>query len=153
MKMLHENPSDSKTTTTPQPQTTSTAPLTSRIDHAVVVVGIVVRSLVVIAPVARAARLCQYPCASQAFMAEDLQRMRCSTGTRNSKRQDEHNDLCASVHCCREQVVVLEVPSWVLPADVVLSDKTKDEVDGHTGVDADAEVAEVPADQGGVKVV
>jgi hypothetical protein len=79
--------------------------------------------------------------------------MRCSTCARNSKRQDEHNDLCASVHCCREHIVVLQVPSRVLPSDVVLGDETKDEVDGHAGVDADAEIAEVPADQCGVEVV
>jgi len=79
--------------------------------------------------------------------------MRCSTGARNCERQDEDNNLCASVHCCREQVVVLEIPSWVLPSDIVLSDKTEDEVDGHAGVDADAKVAEVPADQCGVEVV
>ena len=79
--------------------------------------------------------------------------MRCSTSARNSKRQDEHNDLCASVHCSREQVVVLQVPSWVLPSDIVLSDEAEDEVDGHAGVDADAEIAEVPANQCGVEVV
>jgi len=83
---------------------------------------------------------------------KDLLRMRSSTCSSNSKGQDEHNDPYTSVHHCREKVVVSELPSWVLPWSVVL-DKAEDEVNGYTGVDADANVAEVPADQRGVEVV
>lgn len=80
------------------------------------------------------------------------ERMGFTTTTRNRERKDEDHNLCASVHGCRDKIVVFDKQLWVVLANPELTDESKNEEHCERAVDADEQVAHIPENDRWVEV-
>lgn len=80
------------------------------------------------------------------------ERMGFTTATRNRKGEDKHHNLGASVHGCRDKIVVLDKQLWVVLANPELTDESKNKEHGKRTVDADKQVAHVPENDRWVEI-
>lgn len=76
-----------------------------------------------------------------------------STCSLHCKGRDENQELCTSTNGCGENVVILQEPFRILLADPELNEEADGEIHHDRRVDANWEVAEIPADDGGNEVV
>lgn len=75
-----------------------------------------------------------------------------ATATKHSKCQNKDHNLSAAIQGRGDNIIVLDKELRIMLSEIPLSNKTKQEVHEDSRVDADKEVAHVPADDRQVDV-
>jgi hypothetical protein len=86
------------------------------------------------------------------FGADLRERNGLATATENRKRQDEHHNLGSAIQSRGNNIIVLDEEDWVTLSEPPLGHEAEQEIHEDGGVDADEEVAHVPADDGQIDV-